>query len=254
MPELNTHSIYDVQHRTLMLMEELGRAFLGKSLQELGWSFRFDRAKRRLGYCLWSNSGQKVKSISLSAPYALSHGWAVMEDVARHEIAHALDYESRGTSDHGSRWRDWALACGADPGRLYDGVPLRDAASRYVGSCINDCGYERPFYRAVTRAYFCPDCAEAEPERRSYLRVQERASGRVLSNGGLRLRAEGPPPFTERALDRALVKYSATCPHCKHTRGLTRRWKYRYACSNCCAKHAAGRFDSRFEYVITQNY
>ena len=35
------------------LMEDLGREHLGRPLQDLGWSFRFDGARRRLGLCLW---------------------------------------------------------------------------------------------------------------------------------------------------------------------------------------------------------
>ena len=64
-------------------MDELGQENLGASLQELGWAFRFDRAKRRLGAC----KGGKAKVISLSRYYVQEKGWEVMEDVARHEIA-----------------------------------------------------------------------------------------------------------------------------------------------------------------------
>ena len=160
-------------------MDELGQENLGASLQELGWAFRFDRAKRRLGAC----KGGKTKVISLSRYYVQEKGWEVMEDVARHEIAHALDYETRGCSDHSNAWKRWARRCGADPTRLYQGEPLTPEASKYVGTCPS-CGNEYPYHRRLRRSHACVACcrqyADGRYDARFCLTVSERVSGRVM--------------------------------------------------------------------------
>src|SRR5690606_31305335 len=82
--------------RAQALMSELGLALRGASLQSTGWSFAFDRARTRLGCCSWERvrgtSSKKV--ISISRPFSEAHGWGLMEDVVRHEIAHALDVDT----------------------------------------------------------------------------------------------------------------------------------------------------------------
>ena len=239
------HDLDPIAASTRALMEELGREHLGRPLQDLGWTFRFDGARRRLGLCLWEKGGQPVKTISLSRHLAAREGWALMEDVARHEVAHALDFETRGRSAHDRTWKAWARRCGADPTRCYEGELADDPASPYVGRCpAAGCGHTRPFYRAVTSSYFCPRCEEAPGRARSYLRVTERRSGRVLHEGGAEprrpTRSKRPP------------KYVGRCPRCGATRPFARRPKRRYACAACCRAHAGGRFDPRFELGIQQ--
>ncbi len=98
-----------------------------------------------------------------------------MEDVARHEIAHAIDFETRGRSGHDHVWKEWARRCGADPSRVYEGELLDDPTSPYVGRCRHPgCGYSRPFYRAVTATYLCPRCKKKRV--RSHLEVLDRIS------------------------------------------------------------------------------
>ncbi len=133
-------------------MRTLGVEHLGQPLQTLGWSFRFDRAKRRLGLCQG-----RPKIISLSRYYAQEKGWVVMEDVARHEIAHALDFETRGRSDHSDAWKRWACLCKADPTRLYEGAALSNVVSKYVGTCVS-CGQEYSFRRRLRRPHACLAC------------------------------------------------------------------------------------------------
>jgi hypothetical protein len=78
------------------LMRELGEQELGTPLQDLGWRFRYDNAKKRLGRCFYFK-----KLITLSTNLVLlndSDNWQI-DDTIRHEIAHAIDFEERGTSD-----------------------------------------------------------------------------------------------------------------------------------------------------------
>lgn len=141
-------------------MEELGLRYLGRPLQDFGWRFGFDRARRRLGRCLWEQDGRRVRRITLSGPLARHLGWAGMEDAARHEIAHALDYETRGESGHDAVWRAWARRCGARPERLARDVNLPLTGARYVGICPH-CARQYPFYRRLRRPRVCARCCDA---------------------------------------------------------------------------------------------
>ena len=226
----------DIEARTLALMDLLGREHAGCPLADLGWTFRWDRARRRLGLCTWKRAGRLVKTVSLSRPLAESLGWAVMEDVARHEIAHALDFETRGRSAHDAAWKAWARRCGSDPTAAYDGPIPDDDSSRLVASCPA-CGFERAFHRTPTRAYLCPTCARARPAR-VFLRVVERVSGRVVRAGG---DAPGPSPP---------ARYVAVCPSCGVRAERARRPSRRLACAACCRRHAGGRFSELYELAF----
>jgi ribosomal protein L37AE/L43A len=232
------HDLADLHARAEALMDALGRDLLGRPLSDLGWTFRFDRARRRLGLCTWARGGRPVKTVSLSRPHALTLGWAVMEDVVRHEAAHAVDYETRGRSAHDAVWKALARRCGADPTAAYEGALADDGTSRYVASCPA-CDFSRPFYRAPARAYFCPTCA-AERRDRVYLRVTERASGRVLRAGGA---AAGPSP---------VARYVAACPACGLRVERVRRPTRRLACAECCRRHAGGRFSPLYELAFVR--
>jgi hypothetical protein len=233
------HPLDPIAARTAELMRQLGTEHLGRPLQDLGWVFRFDRAKRRLGLCVWEDREQR-KIISLSRHIAAREGWGIMEDVARHEIAHAIDFETRGRSGHDRTWKLWARRCGADPTRLYEGELVDDPTSPYVGRCLSrGCGHTRPFYREVAALYVCPTCRKRG--QRSFLQIEERQSGRVLRAGG---ESPGVAPLARPP------KYLARCPSCGASRGFARRPKRRYACGACCRRHAGGRFDPRFELAL----
>ena len=232
-------SIPDVMHdldaiaaRTEALLDALGQEHLGRPLQDLGWTFRWDRARRRLGLCTWKTGGRLVRTVSLSRPLAASLGWAVMEDVARHEVAHALDYETRARSAHDAAWKAWAARCGADPTAAYDGPIPDDGTSRLVARCPA-CAFARPFHRTPTRAYACPDCTP-----RVFLQIEERASGRLVRSGGA---APGPSPA---------ARYVAECPACGARAERQRKPSRRLACADCCRRHAGGRFSELYELAF----
>lgn len=226
------------------LIASLGREHLGHSLQDRGWTLRFDGARRRLGLCIWMKRGRLAKIISLSRHAAVAGGWELMEDVVRHEAAHAIDFETRGRSGHDRTWKQWAIRCGADPTRLYEGEAFDDPAAPYLGRCpAEGCGYRRPFYRAVTAAHLCPQCERDPARTSSFLRVTERRSGETLYAGG------STPGRSLSAID---PKYVGRCPECGAVRPFARRPKRRHACVDCCRRRAGGRFDARFELVLVQ--
>lgn len=240
-----------IRDATLRLMRTLGDQHLGRPLQELGWTFRFDRARRRMGSCRVRTGRRPLKEITLSRSLARRNGWAVMEDVARHEIAHAMDRETRGRSDHGPQWKAWARKCGADPTRLYEGDDLEAPPYKYRAVCPNACGYETGFYRMVSRWYYCPECSDED--EKAYLRLTERESGNVVREGGPEERASAARRnFTDPK--RKGYKYTAVCPECGHMVGFKRKTKRTYACPPCCTEKSGGRFDSRFALQVRQNW
>jgi hypothetical protein len=153
----------------------------------------------------------------------------VMEDVARHEIAHALDFESRGRSAHDAQWKRWAVACGADPSATYEGPLGDDPASRLVATCEEPgCAYRRPVYRVPLRTLLCAECRRHG--RRRALRIQVRATGEDAT--------WGPD----------VARWVGTCPSCAGRVGFSRRPAGLRACAACCGGRG---FDSRYVLVVS---
>ena len=211
----------------LQLFDELGRELLGEPLQARGWTFGFDRARRRLGVCRI-----KDKRITLSSHLTRTLPLADVEDTIRHEIAHAIDAERRGRSNHDRTWKALARVCGATPGRCYSGDVPDDPTAPYAGTC-SACAGSRDLYRQPVRAHLCPTCSR--PGRPAYLRVTHRPTGRVVWQGG-----------PERGPYGGTAGVTATCPGCGATTRRARRPTRKTACAPCCRRHAGGRYDDRF--------
>lgn len=81
------------------------------------WSFDFDRAVKRLGQCIWTKNGVKVRKITMSKVMTISRSDKEITNTMLHEIAHAMDYEIRGDSAHDDIWRSIALSIGCDGNR-----------------------------------------------------------------------------------------------------------------------------------------
>ena len=97
-----------------------------------GWSFSFDRAKRRFGVCKYAS-----KHISLSRELTELNDEAQVTDTILHEIAHALAGSQAG---HYAKWRYTAMSIGAKPSRCY-GEEVIKPEHKWVGTCPN-CGRE----------------------------------------------------------------------------------------------------------------
>lgn len=138
-----------------VLQREMGNKILGRTLRDLGWSFDFDRAKKRLG-----NTRMRDKIITLSR-ILVDNGMPrdQIEDTLRHEIAHAVDYEKRGTSAHDSTWKALAVKCGANPkrtGHLSKDVLPEHKWHRYCPNCKKVVGrYHR---KPTSSRYVCKTC------------------------------------------------------------------------------------------------
>ena len=215
----------------LRLFDELGREVLGESLTARGWTFGFDRARRRLGVCR-----PRDKRITLSAHLSRTLPEAEVEDTVRHEVAHALDHElnpsRRGRRAHDATWRALARRCGAAPERCFTGDVPTDPTAPYAAACPS-CGASRDLYRQPVRAHLCPTCSR--PSRPAYLRVTHRPTGRVVWRGG-----------AERGEYGGTAGVTATCPRCGETVRRARRPTRKTACAPCCRRYAGGRYDDRF--------
>lgn len=81
------------------------------------------------------------------------------EDTIRHEIAHAIDCEIRGHSNHDKHWKAVAFDLGAKPQRLSDESMYKDKTYKYTLTCPH-CGetYQRS-RMSEGRTYSCAECA-----------------------------------------------------------------------------------------------
>lgn len=227
-------SLDDTRVLALRLMDALGRDLLGEPLQARGWSFGFDRAKRRLGVC---RTGPRRITLSTHLTPHLSA--EEVEDTVRHEacpersrrIAHAVDWERRGRTNHDRTWKAVARACGATPERTYTGDLPDDSDDAPYRAVCPSCGATSELHRQPVRPHRCRSChRDGHP---AYLTVTHSDSGRTIWPGGATPGAFGGWAGVE-----------ATCPGCGRTVRRARRPKRPVACSACCARHAAGRFDS----------
>lgn len=78
-------------------------------------NLNWDRCKKRFGAFHWG--GGKRPKITFSSFLFHRVSDEDSHDTLLHEIAHALDWKERGTTDHGPNWKKWAVRVGARPVR-----------------------------------------------------------------------------------------------------------------------------------------
>ncbi len=127
------------------------------NLQKSGWVFKYNDRKVSLGLCTY-NKKTNEKIIYLSAYYLRTNLKDTWLDTMKHEIAHAIDCEIRGKSDHGPKWKSIAIQVGCNPKRCYDGPPLIGPKSKYTHHCDN-CDNDTPSHRA-TGVKACGACCK----------------------------------------------------------------------------------------------
>ena len=131
-----------------------------------GWSFEWNSRKRAYGLC-----SKRKKKIFLSTFLFSSIDDAARKDTVLHEIAHALDFDDRGTSDHGRIWKRWALHVGAEPTRCKTPVneeayiENRKAKAKYTLRCASGHEFFRSRKLKNNVKASCPKCAPAYNRR-----------------------------------------------------------------------------------------
>jgi predicted SprT family Zn-dependent metalloprotease len=106
------------------------------------YTFKWDHAVRRFG----CHNG-RMKTISLSRPLTQHESNECrVKNTILHEIAHALDYEQRGYSNHDRIWKRTArsIGCSGERCSSMDGVD-KSKIMKWVASCPN---CEREVYYA----------------------------------------------------------------------------------------------------------
>lgn len=114
-------------------------------LIDLGWSFRFDAAKKRYGCCLYSQ-----KTITLSRGLTQLRRMTHVKNTILHEIAHALVGPGH---DHDFVWMAKAIEIGCN-GKIRSS----DAAMPPVWVGICPVGHQFNFYRRPTKNKSCGIC------------------------------------------------------------------------------------------------
>lgn len=145
------------------------------NLALLGWKFEFNTRKRAAGLC-----SKREKTIYISK-WLLDqnlHKSLEFENTIRHEIAHALEFELRGESNHGRLWKFIArqVLCTAE--RCFTGEQISiTATTKYTLICDN-CGNKTPRHKAMTRHSACGNCCNEY----NFGRYSDKYKMRVVQN------------------------------------------------------------------------
>ncbi len=135
----------------------------------IGYTFKFDNAKRRFGQCSYTN-----KRISLSKPLASNNldNFFQINDTILHEIAHALSYKIHGRRGmgHCKRWVHVAKSIGCNGIRCYNSDEVNKIEHKYTLVC-DTCGGENPRHRRPRQDYSCAKCEPNKFDERYLLRV-----------------------------------------------------------------------------------
>jgi predicted SprT family Zn-dependent metalloprotease len=120
------------------------------------WTFGFNRRKRSLGLCRYTE-----RRIELSLHFVAAHDEPSVRDVILHEIAHAL---AGHKAAHGPLWRAICEAIGARPERCGEALM---PAGRWRAICPRCRQQYDRIRRPVRRSkYICPKCGPEKGELR----------------------------------------------------------------------------------------
>jgi predicted SprT family Zn-dependent metalloprotease len=110
------------------LVRAHAEAQMAEHLDMAVWSFGWDSAKKRLGVCKYDQH-----LISLSRYFVDYHSLEEIDQVMRHEIAHALAGSKAG---HGPKWKKIATELGYNHKKI-SGDEIGNATAKLIGTCPN---------------------------------------------------------------------------------------------------------------------
>lgn len=129
----------------------------------IGWSAKINNGKRRLGV-----ASPSTKTIGISKHLIAGSTKDEVRDVVLHEVAHAVDFMERGTSDHGPKWKAVASRVGARPERQQSQYySLAKPQAKYTVYCPK-CGKLGDRHRKMNTMYYCRKCGSEIEFRENY--------------------------------------------------------------------------------------
>lgn len=105
-----------------------------------GWTFGFDRARRRAGCCRYYAKGGVI-TLSVHYLYRNAGKWEEITDTILHECAHALVGPDHG---HDAVWQAKCIEIGCKPVRCYDSEEVDMPKGNWQATCP---GCRRTFHR-----------------------------------------------------------------------------------------------------------
>lgn len=144
-------------------------------LSVLGWKFEFNSRRRAMGLC---SKRRKTIYISLWLLKQNLNKSAEFENTLRHELAHAIDMEFRGTSDHSYKWKSIArqVLCSGERCFKSENIKITEE-TKYTLICDN-CGREAKKHRKPKRKIACGKCCEEHANGK----YDERFAFKVITN------------------------------------------------------------------------
>ncbi len=125
------------------------------------WSFKFNKEKRRFGYC---NHSQRI--ISLSEPLTTLNEEKNVENTILHEIAHALVGHFHS---HDNVWKTKAKQLGCNGHRCYDSSIIEPKGLHQYQCPV--CGNIKHTYRLLKCKHSCGKCSPNVYDEK-YVRVR----------------------------------------------------------------------------------
>ena len=127
----------EVSNMELLEAKNLARSLMDEwGLQD--WGFRFSvRSVKRFGVCRFRPPSGHIE---LSSKLTQLNDREAVEDVIRHEIAHALAGARAG---HGHAWKLKCIEVGAKPERCYNGAQVEVVPAPYLAVCDAGCEIKR---------------------------------------------------------------------------------------------------------------
>lgn len=136
------------------LVRVLAEGKMSEHLDMKAWTFGWDSAKRRLGVCKYDQ-----QLISLSRYFVDYHSLDEIDQVMRHEIAHALAGPNAG---HGPKWKRIATDLGYNHKRI-SGEEIGNATAKLIGTCPN--GHTVYRHRKPKSQLSCSRCSSSFDKR-----------------------------------------------------------------------------------------
>ena len=125
------------------------------NLALIGWKFEFNTRKRAAGLC---SKNDKTIYISKWLLDQNLHKSLEFENTLRHELAHALDFEIRGMSNHDKVWKFIArqVLCTAERCFTSEQIGVTET-TKYTLIC-DTCGKKQPRHKTIKRKTACGKC------------------------------------------------------------------------------------------------